>query len=277
MTVGEIWDGSTAVAAYVQGDELDLAFDFNLARGFVGSVADSSNFQTKMIIEDEYKNFLNGAGLAAFLTNHDMTRSMNSFLGSMEKGKVAAALLLTSPGVPFLYYGEEIGMSGAKPDPQIRTPMQWSLDENAGFSVHIPWEPVNPDFQTANVKREISDPKSLLSMYRLLIQLRNEHPVLRFGDIKILETANNKVYAALRWYQDEAIIILLNLTSKELSNLKVSMLKGPLSGKYSTENLLDGTQLGNIKSNESGGFTEFIPKSTISPNEILVISLKPEK
>ena len=64
---------------------------------------------------------------------------MSVFHGSMEKGKLAAVLLLTSPGTPYIYYGEEIGMQGEKPDEDIRLPMQWSADANAGFTTGTPW------------------------------------------------------------------------------------------------------------------------------------------
>ena len=104
---------------------------------------------------------------------------MSQFHSDPEKAKIAAAVLLTSPGVPFLYYGEEIGMLGTKPDPEIRTPMQWSTDDNAGFSSVEPWQPINPDWETVNVELQTDTPTSILSQYRTLIQVRNQHVALR--------------------------------------------------------------------------------------------------
>ncbi len=65
---------------------------------------------------------------ATFLTNHDQNRVMSQLGGDVNKAKLAAFLLLTSPGTPFIYYGEEIGMQGKKPDENIRLPMQWTSD-----------------------------------------------------------------------------------------------------------------------------------------------------
>ena len=86
-----------------------------------------------------------------------------------DKAKLAASALLTLPGVPFLYYGEEIGMTGQKPDEMIRTPMQWDATEDAGFTDGTPWEPVNADHTTVNVAAQQDDPESLLNHYRTLL------------------------------------------------------------------------------------------------------------
>ena len=71
----------------------------------------------------------------------------------LDKAKLAASVLMTAPGVPFIYYGEEIGMTGEKPDEQIRTPMQWSAEGNAGFTTGSPWEPVNGDYRETERRR----------------------------------------------------------------------------------------------------------------------------
>ena len=67
---------------------------------------------------------------------------------------LAATLLLTLPGLPFVYYGEEIGMTGDKPDPRLRTPMHWTRGRAAGFTTGVPWEPLQPDSMTANVEAQ---------------------------------------------------------------------------------------------------------------------------
>ena len=102
----------------------------------------------------------------------------------MDKAKVAATLLLTQPGVPFIYYGEEIGMMGAKPDERIRTPMQWDSSANAGFTAGTPWQPVNDDHPEVNVESELADPTSLLNRYRTLLQIRQDHRALSLGSIQ---------------------------------------------------------------------------------------------
>ena len=95
---------------------------------------------------------------ATFLSNHDQNRVMSVFSGNVDKAKVAASLLLTSPGTPFLYYGEEIGMQGRKPDEDIRLPMQWSGEENAGFSAGKPWRNPGADSPQVNVEAQLNDP-----------------------------------------------------------------------------------------------------------------------
>ena len=117
---------------------------------------------------------------APFLTNHDMDRVMSELEGDEEKAKNAAAMLLSAPGVPFVYYGEEMGMAGKRGsdnnDIKRRLPMQWTADDNAGFTTGTPWTPVYPFHGSANVAVQDGDPDSLLSFYRDWIHLRNESP-----------------------------------------------------------------------------------------------------
>ena len=82
---------------------------------------------------------------ATFLTNHDQTRIMTELGGDIAAAKLAAFLLLTAPGTPFIYYGEEIGMTGTKPDERIRTPMRWTADEPAAGLLRrsTPWQPLS--------------------------------------------------------------------------------------------------------------------------------------
>ena len=151
------------------------------------------------------------ATYASFLSNHDMARVMTQVNGDVNKAKAAAAVLLTSPGVPFIYYGEEIGMVGDKPDPLIRTPMQWTGGENAGFTSGTPWQAVTIDYTTRNVEMQSSDPASLLSLYRTLIQLRNDHYALRTGDYVQVKSEHSKLFAMLRVAEKESVLVLVNL------------------------------------------------------------------
>ncbi len=85
------------------------------------------------------------------------------FSGKLDRQKLAAFVYLTGPGTPFIYYGEEIGMTGNKPDEWLRTPMQWSAEAHAGFSSAAPWEPLNDGWEEHNVAVQDSDPESLLN------------------------------------------------------------------------------------------------------------------
>jgi alpha-amylase len=135
---------------------------------------------------------------ATFLTNHDQNRAMSVFHGNVDKAKVASFLMLTLPGTPFIYYGEEIGMQGQKPDEDIRLPMQWSADEFAGFSTTTPWRTPYNDYAQVNVAAQAGDPASLLEHYRALIQLRKSNPALQTGDITLLDAGNSGIFVSLR-------------------------------------------------------------------------------
>jgi glycosidase len=114
MMVGEVWDDSDTVRTYLDGDELDLAFDFDLAKQFVFSAGTHTPKYAADQLRRDVEIFRPGQ-FATFLTNHDQDRAMSVLNDNAEDAKTAAMLLLTSPGVPFLYYGEEIGMLGKKP------------------------------------------------------------------------------------------------------------------------------------------------------------------
>ncbi|GMQ79243.1 MAG: hypothetical protein BMS9Abin02_1810 [Anaerolineae bacterium] len=109
------------------GNEVDIAFQFDLAKDIVNtsSVGLGSLYVQELspIVEKFPKN-----QYATFITNHDQNRVMSELDGDNQAAKVAASLLLTGPGVPFIYYGEEIGMMGVKPDEYIRRPMQMGPD-----------------------------------------------------------------------------------------------------------------------------------------------------
>ncbi len=129
--------------------------------------------------------------------------------GKVDKAKAAAGILLTAPGIPFIYYGEEIGMSGSKPDELIRTPMQWANEKGAGFTDGTPWEPLNSDFALVNVTAQNKDDTSLLEHYRNLIQLRNAHPALRVGSTYVAESNSKKLVVYLRASKDENLLVLI--------------------------------------------------------------------
>ena len=134
-------------------------------------------------------------------------------LGDAAKARVAASAMLMLPGMPFVYYGEEIGMVGPKPDEMIRTPMQWSSARpNGGFTTGNPWEPLQSDWKTKNVAAQDSSRQSLLNHYRKLIQLRNAHPALNRGPLTLLPTddTTGTIAAWLRSSRDEAFLIVVN-------------------------------------------------------------------
>ncbi|MGB9359494.1 MAG: maltose alpha-D-glucosyltransferase [Acidimicrobiia bacterium] len=132
------------------------------------------------------------------------------------------SLLLSLPGTPVVYYGDEIGMGDniflADRD-GVRTPMQWSNDRNAGFSIANPQSlylpvVVDPQFhyETVNVEAQQANPNSLLSWVRSMIRRRQRHPVFGRGDIEFLSPENEQVLAYLREGEDETILVVGNLS-----------------------------------------------------------------
>jgi maltose alpha-D-glucosyltransferase/alpha-amylase len=151
--------------------------------------------------------------------------------------ELANSLLLTLPGSPVVYYGDEIGMGDdiwLDDRDGVRTPMQWSESLNAGFSPADPanlYTPVLDDptygFRRVNVESQHVDPRSLLNWMRNKIAIRKAHPALCRGGIDFLEPANLAILAYLRSHDDETIVVVNNLSSEA----QVTMLElGSLAG-----------------------------------------------
>ncbi len=169
FTVGEAYGAGATLAKSYTDDQLDQIFNFEMSSGFINSVSGGSNSGVTSAIEFPLHR-IPDFNFATFLTNHDQNRTMSVFNGDWGKAKAAATLLLTSPGTPFIYYGEEIGMQGKKPDEDIRLPMQWSSEANAGFTTGTPWRAPAVDYQKVNVVVQDKDNDSLLNHYRALTE-----------------------------------------------------------------------------------------------------------
>jgi alpha-amylase len=274
MTIGEVWDLAPISAEYAQGDQLDLAFDFDLANAFIVSA------RTRRA-EDAAKALTISAGVfkpnqfGAFLTNHDQNRVMSQVAGDYERARLGAMLLLTSPGVPFIYYGEEIGMLGKKPDEEIRTPMEWTADPNGGFTTGRPWEAPNPDYADKNVAAQLSDPNSLLSLYRNLIRLRNQHAALRVGDFHAVTTNDPNVFASLRVSQNEAVLVIINLSKDAVSDHSLALQISSLApGEYRAIPLMGDGPVANLTVNAQGGFDAYRALPALPPNAALILQLQ---
>ncbi len=236
MAVGEVFSpppGDPELSASYLGDGLDelhLVFDFSLlysrwsGRGFLKSIRK----WIALIPEDGWPCHV--------LSNHDQPRHVGRYRSgahTLARARVAAAFLLTLKGTPFIYYGEEIGMSQGKirrrdiKDPAgkkywpfyrgrdgARTPMQWSGGPNAGFTTGKPWLPVNSDHAAVNVDSQREDAGSLLNFYRDLIALRRRERSLSHGEWIQAEKASGGVVAWYRLYEGEKLLVILNFTSR---------------------------------------------------------------
>jgi glycosidase len=195
---------------------------------------------------------------------------------NVEDAKTAAMLLLTSPGVPFLYYGEEVGLLGKKPDEDIRLPMQWTGEASAGFTTGTAWRAPGSDFETKNVATQSADPNSLLSFYRELIRIRNNHVALRVGDLQLIDAGNRSVFASLRDSREETVLVLINMSASPVSDYALKLESSSLSGNYTATPLLGYGEYAPVQLNEQGGFTGYLPVPEIPAYGRLILQLQKE-
>ncbi len=283
LTVGELsGDDAGLMADYINNKQLDLAFDFGLASSFIASANQGDARPTLGQIILSYK-LISPLQFATFLTNHDQNRLMTQLGSDPNRVKTAAALLLTAPGVPFLYYGEEVGLEGAGADKLKRRPMQWSADSNAGFSTAAPWEPVGEGYQTYNVANEDADAASILNTYRRLIQVRSQHAALRVGEMYRVTSSDTRLYSILRVSHtggvsspiNEAVLVLINLSATPLSDYTLTLDKSTLpAGSYSLAPILGMGAFTGLIVASSGDFAQYQPVDTIPAYGTLIIQLQ---
>jgi len=195
-------------------DELHLVFDFRLMK----SPWRADSF--RRFLSDHVPAIPKGGWPTIVFSNHDQPRHIDRYGtggDAQARARAAALLLLTMPGTPFLYYGEEVGMRNGRlryrdlRDPYTkrfwpfrpgrdpaRTPMQWDASSHAGFTAGRPWLPVSPDFSQLNVAREAVDPRSLWSLYRSLLQLRRMSPALCRGEYRLIDGCPDDCLVYLR-------------------------------------------------------------------------------
>ncbi|MGZ9166345.1 MAG: alpha-amylase family glycosyl hydrolase, partial [Anaerolineales bacterium] len=271
--IGEVFGAGASIVKSYTGDQLDQIFNFEMSTGFVNSVNGGANSGVTSAIKFAQQD-MPDFNFATFLTNHDQNRVMSVFNGDPGKAKAAATLLLTSPGTPFIYYGEEIGQQGQKPDEDIRLPMQWSAEANAGFTTGLPWRAPASDYQQVNVAAQDDDPDSLLNHYRELIRLRGEYQALSRGELALVETGNPGVYAVLRGAADQKIMVVVNLKGTPISDYRLSLNESLLSDGTLTPRTLFGT-IEAIPVTVSGGkFSEYKPVDELLPYQSYILELE---
>ena len=272
LLLGEVYDTPQNSASYVP-DDLDMTFDFALAGAEVSAAQSGDGSGLSRILARVTSLYPPSSGFGAFLTNHDQDRVASQLGGDPAELRVAADLLLTGPGVPFIYYGEEIGMTGRKPDERIRTPMRWDASSPAaGFSTHDAWESLSDDPVAINVAAESADPQSLLSHYRDLIRIRATHPAL--GDGMFIPVASDLpgVVAALRQSPTETALVLTNVSATAATPI-LSLATGPLCGTPTADLVLGSGSASAPVVTQSGGFGAYRPLTSLPPRSTAVIVL----
>jgi alpha-amylase len=209
--VGEIWAEPEITVSYLD-HQVDQCFEFSLAEAIVSGVRDGTPARVTSALSRVLGLYPEGL-FATFLSNHDQERVMSRLLGSDAKAKLTARMLLTLPGTPFIYYGEEIGMTGTKPDEWIRTPMQWAPTASGGFTTGTPWKSLQTDAAHRTVADQTRDVGSLLSTYRQFIRLRLDHEALRTGSTTLIEAGTAPLVGYVRESEGETLLVLHNLSS----------------------------------------------------------------
>ncbi|GLC29262.1 alpha-amylase family glycosyl hydrolase [Clostridium omnivorum] len=225
VLLGEVWSNTKTIAPYFKG--LDSTFNFPLGDAIINMVNSSNGLLVSEQIKSAYeyydkfnKNYID----SPFLTNHDMDRVANKCNGDSDKMKKAAAILLTLPGTPFIYYGEETGMMGGKPDEKIREPFIW---DNKDKAQNTSWEPINNVVDDVAVNIEQSNKGSILNFYKQMIAIRNNSEVLKHGNFGTIESDEASVFAFKRTLNNDSVYVLINLGDKsvkqsiDLKNAKV--------------------------------------------------------
>ncbi|MCL6547555.1 MAG: alpha-glucosidase [Alicyclobacillus sp.] len=260
MTVGETLSVTPEQALEYVGEdrnELNMVLQFELmdldaGPGGKWDVRKWRLSELKRIVS-RWQTALAGRGWnALYLSNHDQPRAVSRFGNDgpyrVQSAKMLGTLLLTLQGTPFIYQGEELGMTNApveriedcrdietlnwyreqreqgQPEEELlavirrkgrdnaRTPMQWSNSLHAGFTTGTPWIPVNPNYACIHAEGQYRDPDSVAAHYRRLIQLRKRHPVLVYGDFTLLDPDDESVFSFTRRLGEAEAVVILNFT-----------------------------------------------------------------
>ena len=254
LTVGEVAAPDTQELARYVATERE---EFDMAIPFVAPVVEINTWSPKKLREDiaaDYAALKENGWWARFFSNHDKPRQVSLYGNDKEywevSAKMLAMLLHSLPGTPFVYQGEEIGMTnmrfptieqyndpdakntyhqqllaGATPEQALaeaqmvsrdnaRTPMQWDSTKNAGFTSGEPWLGINPNYTRINVENQKNDPHSIYSCYKKLIALRKESPAMSKGDLEILPVDSDTLFALKRTFQNEVLLSFHNFSSE---------------------------------------------------------------
>ncbi|MFL5581264.1 MAG: alpha-amylase family glycosyl hydrolase [Gemmatimonadaceae bacterium] len=274
FTVGEVWDSVGAMLPYYP-NELDSYFAFEVADRIVEAVRSGSArglLAPTLRLQREVPH----QRWSPFVRNHDQTRTRTELGGDMRRARLAAILLLTQPGIPFVYYGEEIGMTGDKPDERLRTPMQWGPDSLGGFTTGRAWEAAQPDSQSVTVWAQTRDGSSLLSLYQQLIHLRAVYPELGSGTLVPVAASEGAVAAYLRRSGDNAVLVVVNLGGEALEGVSLAAPRGSLRpGNYGVGSLLGGPAGRPLRVAADGSVGGYIVLRALAPMEGYVFELVP--
>lgn len=228
--VGEVWGASEEIAPYMKG--LRSMFNFNFYHALNRSIVKETNtglIDSLIVSYEMYKDVEREFCDAIFVNNHDRTRLIDDVEGNVQKSQLATAIILTLPGMPYIYYGDEIAMRGKKPDEYIREPFLW---EQKGLAPEqTSWiEPVNSTYETVKpLSEQRNDPLSTYSVYKHWIGLRNQNSILRTGALESLSLPSYFV-GYKRFSKEKSLVIIHNISNQNQTlNLENITHKGTIS------------------------------------------------
>ncbi len=209
--VGEVWSSTDNISKFYEVFDSNFNFEFSeklifntVFSGNSSKLRDSlTNIYSKY--EKVNPNYID----APFLTNHDQARVANK-IHNVERLKLIASILLTLPGNPYIYYGEELGMKGSKPDEYIRQGYIWRDQYQTNWVKELNNEDIK------NFYTQEKDKNSLLSHYIKWIKIRKENPEIRYGKYEALDLNNNGVFAFKMKYKGKEKIVLHNLLKESV-------------------------------------------------------------
>ena len=292
MTVGETADVSIEEAlryANNEGTELGMVFQFE--QNMIDNGETRFSYRKVPLPElkacfSKWQRQLEGkAWNSLYWTNHDQPRTVsrrgNDKEYRKESQKMLYTMLMTMQGTPYIYQGEEIGMTNVyfddiqdyddveirnyweryvvngTEDPEktldgihfrardnARTPMQWDDSENAGFTTGKPWIKVNPNYKEINVKEALEDPDSIFHYMQDLISMRKANVVAVYGDFKEYEPENEKLYIYERNFEGKKLFVVLNFTEETVDFCVPEGISGE-GAELLIENYKDGGKLEN--------------------------------
>ena len=258
LTVGECWGATPEIAKLFSAQkrhELSMVFQFEHIMldqngGDKWNLKPLNLLDLKRVFTKWQTQLANEGWNSLFWNNHDLPRIVSRWGDDgkyrVQSAKMLAILLHGMKGTPYIYQGEEIGMTNiefntiddfadieavnmykeriaagcdresvlrslrAKARDNARTPMQWNNSENAGFTQSKPWYRVNPNYSQINVENALADENSVFYCYQKLIKLRRENPIMVYGDYALLLPDDENIYAYTRTYQDKTWLVICN-------------------------------------------------------------------
>ncbi len=275
--IGEIWTQGSNIAPYCRGDEMDQSFHFSLASAMKSAAA---SMTAKPLWRVLSQKDIPMKCWATFLSNHDQERIMSQFHGNMRMMRIASAMLLTLPGTPYVYYGEEIGMTNGskRHDEAKRTPMAWNASKHGGFTTGKPWYPL-VSHKKNNIASQTGKADSLLSWYRRLIRLRHRYHALSLGSlvrVPLQGKGKEAVVAFVRHHPSQRILVIMNLEDQSKAAVQITL---PFAAKRWKTLLRHGsghvTHLNTTTQPTASPYTRSTPKHVVKlgPTSLWVVEL----